>query len=83
MASEFDEPEWKQFSNNRKASRNSVRISAELLVSTGPRFKVAVLDLSRTGFRMETGNHLLHPKQDIFDYSIVSEPAGKNRMEPE
>lgn len=56
MASKFEEPEWKRQINNRKAARNLVELRADLLVSSGPRFKVSVIDLSRTGFRMETGN---------------------------
>ena len=58
MASKFNEPDWKQSHNKRKASRNDVRIIADLLVSAGPRFKVAVIDLSQTGFKMQTGNYI-------------------------
>jgi|AACY02.5.fsa_nt_gi hypothetical protein len=58
MASELEKPDWSKPRNNRRASRNSVRIIADLLISAGPRFKVAVLDLSQTGFRFETGNYI-------------------------
>jgi PilZ domain len=58
MATRFDEPNWKEPHNKRKASRNDVRIIADLMVSAGPRFKVAVMDLSQTGFRMQTGNYI-------------------------
>ncbi|MBL0925276.1 MAG: PilZ domain-containing protein [Sphingomonadaceae bacterium] len=54
----FDEPHWKSSSNQRKSRRDAVRIGADLLISAGPRFKVSVLDLSQTGFRAETGNHI-------------------------
>lgn len=58
MASDFDRPEQELAQNKRKFSRNKVRISAELLVSSGPRFKVDILDLSATGFRLQTPNHV-------------------------
>ncbi len=59
MASKFEEPEWKRLLNKRKSRRDTVNIRANLLVSSGPRFKVSVIDLSRTGFRMETGNFIV------------------------
>ena len=65
MASNFDDPEWKRSDNKRKSSRNAVRITADLLVSAGPKFKVAVLDLSQTGFRIETGNYIV-PGRKIY-----------------
>jgi PilZ domain len=58
MASELEKPDWTRSRNKRGASRNQVRIIADFLISAGPRFKVAVLDLSRTGFRIETGNYI-------------------------
>jgi PilZ domain len=58
MASKFEEPEWKRLLNKRRSRRDEVSIRADLLVSSGPRFKVSVIDLSRTGFRMETGNFI-------------------------
>ena len=58
MVAELEKPDWSKSRNNRKASRNSVRIIADLLISAGPRFKVAVLDLSQTGFRIQTGNYI-------------------------
>jgi hypothetical protein len=65
MASNFDNPEWKRSNNKRNSSRNDVRITAELLISAGPRFKVAVLNLSQTGFRIETGNYIV-PARKIY-----------------
>lgn len=56
MATNFEEPDWKRLINKRKSRRDLVSIRADILVSLGPRFKVSVIDLSRTGFRMETGN---------------------------
>lgn len=44
--------------NAREFARDAVRIKADLLLSEGPRFKVAVLDLSPAGFRIETANHI-------------------------
>jgi PilZ domain len=58
MASRFEDPKTKQPENLRKSDRQRVQIRAELLVSRGPRFTVSVNDLSRTGFRMETGNYI-------------------------
>lgn len=54
----FDHNEFRNtsFLNKRKSSRNHVQIIANLVVSSGERFKVTVLDLSQTGFRIETGN---------------------------
>ena len=47
-----------QIQNQRKSQRNAVAIRAELLVSGGPRFIVSVNDISRNGFRIETGNKI-------------------------
>ncbi len=58
MASKFEDPEWKRLLNKRKSRRDSVSLRADLLVAAGARFKVSVIDLSRTGFRMETGNFI-------------------------
>lgn len=44
--------------NGRKSSRNLVRMVADLRLSVGQKFKVSVLDLSTTGFRIETGNYI-------------------------
>lgn len=44
--------------NKRCSTRNAVRIPAELMIPAGPRFKVAVEDLSTTGFKIETANYL-------------------------
>lgn len=43
---------------SRKSFRSPVAIPAELFVSAGARFKVAVRDLSASGFRVETANHI-------------------------
>lgn len=58
MASKAGEPNKTSPSNNRKSSRSSVRVAAELMISEGARFKVAVLDLSSSGFRIQTANYL-------------------------
>jgi hypothetical protein len=47
-----------QSDNYREFLREPVRIPAELLVSQGYRFKVSVLDLSPSGFRIETSNDI-------------------------
>lgn len=44
--------------NNRRDSRSPVEIIAELFVSESVRFKVEVHDLSSSGFRIETANHI-------------------------
>lgn len=51
----LQEQDW---SNKRCSTRNEVRISADLMIPAGPRFKVSVLDLSATGFRIETANYI-------------------------
>ena len=53
-SSDVDNPHY----NFREFLREPVRIAAELLVSQGYRFKVSVLDLSASGFRIETSNHI-------------------------
>lgn len=58
MPLKFKQSDWKQPGNNRKARRNPVQLSAELRLSGGQKFKVTVLDLSQSGFRIETGNHI-------------------------
>lgn len=58
MASDFNRPQHALARNQRKSTRSIVKISAELLVSSGSRFKVAILDLSATGFRAQTPNHV-------------------------
>lgn len=58
MPVKFEQSDWSQLANNRKAQRNAVQMVAELRLSVGQRFKVSVLDLSETGFRIETGNHI-------------------------
>jgi PilZ domain len=44
--------------NNRKNAREHVTIVARLLIAAGVRFNVEVLDLSASGFRMRTPNHI-------------------------
>lgn len=44
--------------DNRKDLRSPVEITAELFVSESVRFKVVVLDLSSSGFRINTANHI-------------------------
>jgi hypothetical protein len=44
--------------NNRKSSRSAIKVKARLLVSKGVSFQVDVLDLSATGFRIETANYI-------------------------
>jgi PilZ domain len=78
MASELEKPDWSQPRNQRRASRNSVRIIADLLISAGPRFKVAVLDLSQTGFRIETGNYI--PADSAIYLTIPSFQSLKARI---
>lgn len=56
MTSNTEDAEQQRISNKRRASREQVKIFAELLISAGPRFKVTVLDLSSTGFRIQTAN---------------------------
>lgn len=46
------------FSNNRKNFRNAVKTHARLLVSQSVSFQVSLRDLSATGFRFETANHI-------------------------
>lgn len=58
MASKFEDPRSSQLKNKRKSRRDAVEIRAKLLVSAGPRFMVSVIDLSRNGFRIETGNSI-------------------------
>lgn len=58
MSLKFEQPDWEHSGNNRKAQRNAVHMKAELRLSVGQKFKVSVLDLSATGFRIETGNHI-------------------------
>lgn len=58
MPVKFEQSDWKQLANNRKARRDAVQMVAELRLSVGQKFKVSVLDLSETGFRIETGNHI-------------------------
>lgn len=52
-------------SNQRKSQRNAVTIRAELLVSGGKRFIVSVNDISKSGFRIETGNYI-PPKKMVY-----------------
>ena len=58
MYRKFEHFEGAESANNRQAERNAVHIVAELRLPVGQRFKVSVLDLSQTGFRIETGNHI-------------------------
>ena len=43
---------------SREHCRDAVAITAILLLSEGPRFKVQVRDLSPAGFRIQTANHI-------------------------
>ncbi len=58
MSCKFEHFEGTALASNRQAERNAVHIIAELRLPVGQRFKVSVLDLSQTGFRIETGNHI-------------------------
>lgn len=42
--------------NSRQFSRDSVKIVADIRESPGGRFKVSVIDLSRSGFRMHSAS---------------------------
>ena len=42
----------------RRDLREPVTMMAELLVSRGARFKVSVLDISASGFRLQTANNI-------------------------
>lgn len=42
----------------REFERGAVSITANLLLSDGPKFKVAVLDFSQAGFRVQTANRI-------------------------
>lgn len=42
----------------REFERGAVSITASLLLSNGPKFKVTVLDFSPAGFRLETANYI-------------------------
>lgn len=44
--------------NSREFTREPVKMTAQLLVSQGYRFKVSVLDISASGFRIETANDI-------------------------
>jgi hypothetical protein len=70
MASKFEGPKSDQSLNLRESHRSDVAIRAELLVSGGPRFIVSVIDLSRNGFRIETGNYI--PEKTIVYLNIPS-----------
>lgn len=58
MASPYKDFQQQDWGNKRCSSRNAVSIPAELMIPAGPRFKVAVMDLSTTGFRLETPNYI-------------------------
>lgn len=58
MTSDFEDAELYQKSNKRKARREVVKLIADLKISEGPRFKVIVIDLSATGFRIQTANNV-------------------------
>ena len=58
MSPKFEHFGFTDPDNNRQAGRNAVRIEAELRLAAGQRFKVSVIDLSTTGFRIETGNYI-------------------------
>lgn len=44
--------------DNRRENRDPIKLDARLQVSNGGRFQVGVLDLSATGFRIETANSI-------------------------
>jgi PilZ domain len=46
------------YAEGRQFERDAVRIGADLMVSGQNRFKVTVLDLSQSGFRIETANFI-------------------------
>lgn len=57
MVASDEAPEHNEhFFNSRQFARNSVKIVADLRESHGGRFKVSVIDLSRSGFRMHSGS---------------------------
>lgn len=58
MSAKFEHADYTQSLNNRKTARNAVQMTAYLRLSIGQKFKVSVLDLSQTGFRVETGNQI-------------------------
>ncbi len=58
MSVEQERSDYKPSADNRTAERNAVQMFADLRLGVGQKFKVSVLDLSRTGFRLETGNHI-------------------------
>lgn len=58
MFPKVEKPSWSHPTNNRKAPRNAVAITAELRMPVGQKFQVSILDLSQTGFRLETGNYI-------------------------
>ena len=58
MSAELNPADWAERANNRETPRKPVHITAELRLAIGQKFKVSVLDLSQTGFRVETGNHM-------------------------
>ena len=58
MSPKYEHDDYINCDDNRRAHRNSVHMTAELRLSVGQKFKVSVLDLSQTGFRIETGNHI-------------------------
>lgn len=58
MSVKHEPSDWEQTANNRKARRDAVSMPAELRLSIGQKFMVSVLDLSQTGFRIDTGNHI-------------------------
>lgn len=58
MSPKFEYFDRSESANNRQSPRNAVHMAAELRLAVGQRFKVSVIDLSATGFRIETGNHI-------------------------
>ena len=68
MSANYEVKKSNSVSNQRKSERNAVAIRAELLVSGGTRFIVSVNDISRSGFRVETGNYI--PEKTIVYLSL-------------
>lgn len=58
MSAELNSADWAERANNRETPRKPVHMLAELRLAIGQKFKVSVVDLSQTGFRIETGNHM-------------------------
>lgn len=58
MASKIEDGGILPTAHKQRGRREPVKLIADLKVSEGPRFKVTVVDLSATGFRIQTANHV-------------------------